>query len=57
MGPAGVTAVIVRDDLLDGPLLPGTPDLLSYKLQAENGSMINTPATYACICSDWFWTG
>ena len=57
MGPAGVTAVIVRDDLLGSPLLPGTPDLLSYKLQAENDSMINTPATYGVyllgLVLDW----
>jgi phosphoserine aminotransferase len=57
MGPAGLTVVIVRNDLLDSPLLPGTPELLSYKAQAENGSMINTPATYGVyllgLILDW----
>ena len=61
MGPAGLTVVIVRDDLLDAPLLPGTPDLLSYKAQAENGSMINTPATYGVyllgLVLDWLKEG
>jgi phosphoserine aminotransferase len=57
MGPAGLTVVIVRDDLLDSPALPGTPELLTYKAQAENGSMINTPATYGVyllgLVLDW----
>ena len=46
IGPAGVTIVIVREDLL-GQVLPGTPTLLDYKTQAENESMYNTPPTYA----------
>ena len=57
MGPAGLTVVIARGDLLDVPPLPGTPDLLSYKAQAENGSMMNTPATYGVyllgLVLDW----
>jgi phosphoserine aminotransferase len=57
MGPAGLTVVVVREDLLDSPLLPGTPELLSYKAQAANGSMINTPATYGVyllgLVLDW----
>jgi phosphoserine aminotransferase len=57
MGPAGLTVVVVRDDLLEIPPLPGTPDLLTYKSQAENGSMINTPATYGVyllgLVLDW----
>jgi phosphoserine aminotransferase len=57
MGPAGLTVVIVRDDLLECPLLPGTPDLLSYKSQAASDSMINTPATYGIyllgLMLDW----
>ncbi len=57
MGPAGLTVVIVREDLLDSPLLPGTPEILSYKAQADNGSMINTPATYGVyllgLVLDW----
>ncbi|MCL1806113.1 MAG: 3-phosphoserine/phosphohydroxythreonine transaminase [Oscillospiraceae bacterium] len=57
MGPAGLTVVIVRDDLLDVAPLPGTPDLMTYKSQAENDSMINTPATYGIyllgLVLDW----
>ncbi len=45
MAPAGLTVVIIRDDLL-GDTLPGTPEMLSYKLMAENDSMYNTPPTY-----------
>jgi phosphoserine aminotransferase len=46
IGPAGLTLVIVRDDLL-GQALPSTPSVLDYKAQAEADSMLNTPATYA----------
>ncbi len=46
IGPAGLTIVIVRDDLLGSPLA-GTPAMLDYKIQADNGSMYNTPPTYA----------
>lgn len=46
IGPAGLTIVIVRDDLL-GQSLPSTPGVFDYKVQAENDSMYNTPATYA----------
>ncbi len=46
LGPAGVTLVIVREDLL-GEVLPGTPTMLDYNIHAENGSMYNTPPTYA----------
>ena len=46
IGPAGVTIVIVRDDLLREPL-PGTPTMLNYKLMAENESMYNTPPCYS----------
>ena len=46
IGPAGVTIVIVREDLL-GQVLPGTPTLLDYETQADNESMYNTPPTYA----------
>lgn len=45
IGPAGLTIVIVRDDLL-GQALPITPTVFDYKVQAENDSMSNTPATY-----------
>jgi phosphoserine aminotransferase len=46
IGPAGLTIVIVRDDLI-GNALPLTPAMLDYKVQADNGWMFNTPPTYA----------
>ena len=56
MGPAGLTVVIVREDLIGHPQ-EGTPTMLDYKTHAENGSMYNTPPTYAIyICKlvlDW----
>ena len=45
MGPAGITVVILRDDLI-GEVLPGTPSIFDYQQQADNGSMLNTPPTY-----------
>jgi phosphoserine aminotransferase len=46
LGLPGLAVVIVREDLL-GQTLPGTPSTFDYKRQAENGSMVNTPPTYA----------
>jgi phosphoserine aminotransferase len=46
IGPAGLTIVIVRDDLL-GRAMSTTPEVFNYKVQAEADSMINTPPTYA----------
>ena len=46
IGPSGVTLVIVRDDLLDR-IGENVPAQLSYRRQADNGSMINTPPTFA----------
>jgi len=46
IGPAGLTIVIVRDDLL-GHALPITPSAFDYKTVADNGSMFNTPPTWA----------
>ena len=46
MGIAGLTVVIVRDDLLDRAL-PITPSVFHWKEQAAAESMLNTPATYA----------
>ncbi|MEK6593066.1 MAG: 3-phosphoserine/phosphohydroxythreonine transaminase [Pseudomonadota bacterium] len=46
IGPAGLTIVIVREDLL-GQALPTTPEVFNYKVQAAADSMINTPPTYA----------
>jgi phosphoserine aminotransferase len=45
-GPAGLTLVIVRDDLLDRAL-PIIPSAFHWKEQAANDSMVNTPPTYA----------
>ena len=45
IGPAGVTLIIVRDDLL-GQVAPNTPTMLDYKIHADNDSMYNTPPTY-----------
>ncbi len=46
IGPAGLTLVIVREDLL-GHALPICPSPFDWKLVAENESMFNTPPTYA----------
>ncbi len=46
IGPAGLTLIIVRDDLIGTPLA-GTPAMLDYRIQAEHASMYNTPPTYA----------
>jgi phosphoserine aminotransferase len=46
IGPAGLTLVIVRDDLL-GSELPITPSVYDYAKQADADSMLNTPPTYA----------
>ena len=46
IGQAGLTLVIVRDDLV-GVAHPGLPAMLDYKTHAENDSMYNTPPTYA----------
>ncbi len=46
IGPAGLTLVIVREDLL-GQALPITPSAFDYKTVADNDSMYNTPPTYA----------
>jgi len=46
IGPAGVTVVIVREDLM-GQTLPATPTMFDYKVHADNESMYNTPPTFA----------
>ena len=47
MAPAGLTIVIIRDDLL-GKARPETPTMLNYEIMAKNDSMYNTPPCY-CI--------
>ena len=51
IGPAGITVVIVREDLL-GKAAASTPTMLNYQVQAESDSMYNTPPTYA-----WYLAG
>lgn len=46
MAPAGVTVVIIREDLL-GKARPETPTMLDYKVMADNDSMYNTPPCYS----------
>lgn len=51
IGPAGLTIVIVRDDLI-GEAADITPTMMDYEVQAKAGSMYNTPPTYA-----WYLAG
>ena len=55
-GPAGVTVVIVREDLIaGGPALSVCPSYLDYRLEAEKGSMYNTPNTFGIyLCGKVF---
>jgi phosphoserine aminotransferase len=46
IGPAGLTLVIVRDDLLDHAL-PICPGVFNWRAVADADSMLNTPPTYA----------
>ncbi len=46
LGPSGVTLVIIREDLL-ARSQKSLPTMLNYAVQAENGSMYNTPPTFA----------
>jgi phosphoserine aminotransferase len=50
MGPAGVTVVIVRDDLLQRSS-KSLPTMLNYAVHAENGSMYNTPPAVRGLCA------
>ena len=56
IGPAGLTVVIVRRDLL-GRARPETPSVLNWTVMSEKGSMLNTPPTYAIymagLCLEW----
>ena len=55
IGPAGVTIVIVREDLITEDTLPGTPTMLKYKTQADKDSLYNTPPAYGIyICGKVF---
>ncbi len=46
LGPAGVCLVIIRDDLV-GKAPETTPTMMNYQTHVDNGSMFNTPPTYA----------
>ncbi|HAR62677.1 MAG: 3-phosphoserine/phosphohydroxythreonine aminotransferase [Candidatus Margulisiibacteriota bacterium] len=46
IGPAGVTIVIIRDDLI-GNALEITPTMFNYQTHVETNSLYNTPPTYA----------
>ena len=46
VGPAGVTIVIIREDLIREDVLPGTPTMLMYKTHADADSLYNTPPCY-----------
>ena len=56
IGLAGLTVVVVRKDLL-GHARPDTPKIFDWAKQAQAGSMLNTPATYAIymagLCLEW----
>lgn len=56
IGPAGLTVVVVREDLLARPA-PRAPAPLCYRVQAEQGSCVNTPPTWAihlaALVFDW----
>ncbi len=55
IGPAGMVIAIVRKDLITDDVLPGTPTMMKYKTQADNGSMYNTPNCYCIyICGKVF---
>jgi phosphoserine aminotransferase len=46
IGPAGLTVVIIREDLI-GHVAPNQPIMLDYKIHSDNDSMYNTPPTYS----------
>ena len=51
IGPAGLTIVVVRDDLVGSPV-QGTPTMFNYQTHVDSGSMYNTPPTYG-----WYLAG
>lgn len=50
VGPAGMTVVIIREDLLRDDLASYVPIYMNYKTHADNGSMYNTPNCWAIYC-------
>ena len=51
IGPAGITLVVVRNDLLE-KVRPNNAHLMTWKSYAESGSMTNTPPTFAWYVAD-----
>ncbi len=51
IGPAGLTLLVVREDLI-GDAIADTPTILNYQAQADSRSMFNTPPTYS-----WYMAG
>ena len=55
IGPAGVVIVIIREDLIREDVLPETPTIMRYDVQAKAGSLYNTPPCYGIyICGKVF---
>lgn len=55
IGPAGVTIVIIREDLLPETVADTTPTMLTYQIHVDNGSMYNTPPAYGIyVCGKVF---
>lgn len=52
MGIAGITVVMIRDDLLKRRAHPALPSIMNYALQVKNDSMLNTPPTFV-----WYFSG
>ena len=50
IGPAGMTIVIIREDLIPAEVDPKMPTSMMFKTHSENGSMYNTPNTWAIYC-------
>jgi phosphoserine aminotransferase len=50
IGPSGLCVVIVHADLI-GRARPGTPSIWDFKSMADEGSMLNTPPTFAWYCA------
>ncbi len=50
VGPAGMSVVIIREDLIREDLDPKMPVYMRYDIQAANGSMYNTPNCWAIYC-------
>ena len=46
LAPAGVTLVIIREDLITDAPRAGTPTMMTYKTHSDEGSMYNTPPCY-----------